>query len=136
VLLPAALDLMISPNAAQRTHIGATASALLSGRGSSLGGVIERKLQMSLHILFYSPWTLVLVAAVVAAFWILLRDGAPARLALTGRRQLVAGLVGAVAGGVVAMLVNDSGVVAGAGALAAAMAAVLVLAARAREQAA
>ena len=123
---PAALDLLTPPS--HRTHIGAAVMTMLSGDWGFLADVIHRKMQMNLRILSYTPWTGVVALVGGAALWLLLREGAPARLALRGQRQLAGGIAGAVIGGLVAMVVNDSGIIAGAGALAAAVGAVLLLA--------
>jgi hypothetical protein len=133
--LPAALDLVLSPSPAQRTHIGSAAAALLSGGLPSLGGIVRRKLAMSVGILTYTPWTIPLAAAALGAFWIFLRRAAPARAALRGQRRLAGGILGAVIGGGVAMVVNDSGIVAGAGAMVCAVSALLVIAGREQREA-
>jgi hypothetical protein len=135
IALPAALDLVANGTLAHRSHIGAMAAALLAGDGGAAADIVTRKVHLGLRVLFYTPWTLVLGAGTAAVFWGLLRPGLPVRAALRRRPLLAAGLVGALGGGVVAMLVNDSGVVAGAGAICAALATSIFLAALAPEAA-
>ena len=65
--------------------------------------------------------------------WLQLRRGAPARRALEGRRALAAGIVAAIAAGVIAMVTEDSGPAAGMGALLAALGTLVFLASRAPE---
>ncbi len=129
-LLPGMLDVAISPSPHDRTHLGAAAAALFSGHGETLGAIAARKLHASLGILLYTPWTIVLGIATFGAFWALLRPGGPVYAALRGRRRLSAGITAALIGGVVSSVVNDSGVVAGAGLFCAALAASLFLVAR------
>jgi hypothetical protein len=132
-LLPGMLDVAISPSPHDRTHLGAAAAALFSGHGEALGAMAARKLHAGLGILLYTPWTIVLGIATFGAFWALLRPGGPVRAALRERRRLGAGITAALIGGVVSSLVNDSGVVAGAGLFCAALAASLFLVARSED---
>lgn len=129
--LPAALDLMGPPSG--RSHIGASAAALLAGEGGPFLDTLQRKLVMSARVLRAAPWSLIAAAIAAAVLWALLRRNAPARRALAGQRALTAGLASALIAGVVAMLANDSGVAAGFGAVLAALAATVFLAARAPE---
>jgi hypothetical protein len=131
-LAPAFLD-MLTP-ARERSHIGAAADALLSGKGGMLADTMSRKVAMNFGVIGAAPWVLLLVVVAAAAAWAALRRGGPGRLALAGQRALSAGIAGAVAAGVVATVVNDSGLIAGAGAFVVALSAVLFLAARAREE--
>jgi hypothetical protein len=125
-ILPAALDLTLS--AARQSHIGAAAAAVLSDGFPSVAATAWRKLAMSFGILTYTPWTIPLAAAGLAVFWVFLRRGSPARAPLREQRLLAGGILGAVIGGLAAVVVNDSGIVAGAGALVAAVSALLVVA--------
>jgi hypothetical protein len=135
IALPAVLDLVASGTLAHRSHIGAMVAALLSGDAGAAAAIVSRKAQLGLRVLFYTPWTLVLAAGAAAMLWLLLRPGTPARAVLLRRPQLAAGLVGALGGGVLAMLVNDSGVVAGAGAICAVLTTCIFLTAAAQETA-
>gem|GEM_PF-1899324 len=133
-LLPPALDLLRP--AAERTHIGAAAEAVLSGRAGLVADIVARKVAMSFGIIRYAPATLALPFVVAAALWVALRPGAPARQALERRPALQAGAVGALFAGVVAIFVNDSGIVAAVGPLIVAVSGVLFLGARGAEGAA
>jgi len=131
VVVPAALDLMNAPE--NRSHIGASAAALLSGDTAGLIDTISRKVGILLKVIRIAPWSGLAAAIAAAVFWLQLRRGAPARRALDGQRFLSAGIAAAVIAGVAAMVVNDSGPAAGMGALLAALGAVVFLAARAPE---
>jgi hypothetical protein len=125
--LPAVLDLLRP--AAARTHIG-SAVALVGLRGEVLADTVVRKLQMNTGIARVAGWWWLLapLAGLVAVG--MLRRVGTARQALSGKPYLCAGLWGAVVSALVAMVVNDSGVVSMAMALAVASSAVIFIGAR------
>jgi hypothetical protein len=129
-ILPPILDLLIAPTPTSRAHIGDAVAALVAGSGGPLLDIARRKVQAGLHILAYTPWTWVLLIGTVSAYWVLLRPGGPARVALARRPRLAAGVSAATVGAVVSSLVNDSGIVSGAGLLAAALTTGISVAAR------
>ena len=129
-ILPAILDLLTASTSASRAHIGDALAALVAGGGGAVVDIARRKLHAGLHILTYTPWTWVLLIGTASAYWVLLRPGGPARVALAGRPRLAAGISAATIGAVVSSLVNDSGIVAGAGLLAAALTTAIYVAAR------
>ena len=131
VVVPAALDLLNAPP--NRSHIGASAAALLSGSTAGLGDTITRKAAIVLKVIRVAPWSGPAALIAAGVFWLQLRRGAPARRALEGQRFLTAGIAAALIAGVVAMLINDSGPAAGMGAILAALGAVVFLASRAPE---
>ncbi len=133
VLLPAALDLLRPP--AHRSHIGVAAASLLSEGPRPLLDIAQRKLSMSLGVLQRAPWSPAGLLLVASLLWALLRRGGPARRALETLPGLKAGIAGALIAAAVAAVVNDSGLVAAAGALAVVVGAVILLAARAPEAA-
>jgi len=130
-ILPAAVDL--ARPAWERSHIGLAADALISGRRDDLVVIAARKVRIARNVLQTVPWSVLAAALCAILLWLLLRRGGPARVALGGQRALTAGIGAAVIAGVAAMLVNDSGPAAGFGAIAAALAATVFLAARAPE---
>jgi len=131
VVVPAALDLLNAPP--NRSHIGASAAALLSGSTAGLGDTITRKAAIVLKVIRVAPWSGLAALIAAGVFWLQLRRGAPARRALEGHCFLTAGIAAALIAGVVAMLINDSGPAAGMGAILAALGAVVFLASRAPE---
>ncbi len=124
---PAVIDSLM-PEAA-RTHIGGGAAALLSGRVDLVVDIAARKLARNYAILRVAFWSPLAAALCGLVFWGLLRRGGRARAALEGRRSLSAGIWAALIAGVVAMVVNDSGVAAGFGAIFAALGTVVFIAA-------
>ncbi len=130
-LLPAALDLA-RPEPA-RSHIGASAAAVLVGRTGELGDVVVRKLVRSYGILRQAPWSPLAAILCAGVFWALLRRGGPGRRALEGKRWLTMGMWASLIAGLVAMVVNDSGVAAGFGCILAALGAAVFAAARQEE---
>jgi hypothetical protein len=131
IALPAALDLLRP--AWERSHIGGSAAALLAGEFAGITGIVGRKLAMNWRVVAYTPWVVVVASVSAAALWALLREGGPARRSLARQPMLAAGIAAALVAGAVAMVVNDSGLVAGAGAVSAAFGSVLLVASRAVE---
>ncbi len=127
--LPGVLDMLIcSP--AKQTHIGPATAMLISQHGAGVGEILQRKASTALWVFCYTIWTPIMGVAAFAAFWVLLRRGGPVRAALRGQEKLAAGIAAALLGGVVSSVVNDSGVIAGAGMWCAALAACLYVAGR------
>jgi hypothetical protein len=125
--LPAFLDLLRPVG--ERTHIG-SAAALVGLRTDVLAGTVVRKLEMNSGIARVAGWWWLLAPlAGLAALGMLKRVGT-ARQSLAGKLYLCAGLWGAVVSALVAMVVNDSGVVSMAMALAVASSAVVFIGAR------
>ncbi|NLU40604.1 MAG: hypothetical protein GXX08_00180, partial [Firmicutes bacterium] len=76
--------------------------------------IIRRKASMNLKLFRYSVWSRAFVIALAVLAWLLYR---PTPLMLRIKRLYpcaVLGLAGTIVGALVALLVNDSGVVAGA----------------------
>jgi len=128
-LMPVALDLLRP--AADRTHIGANASALLAGDLGMLSTTVRRKAAMNWHLLL-TYWVPLLIGIILfaAILWCLLGAGRPARRSLAVRPALAAGIRGAAIAALVAMVVNDSGVIAAAAALGITASAIIFVAAR------
>jgi hypothetical protein len=132
-MLPAALDL--TRPAAERSHIGASMASLLARDVAPLLATLQRKLAMQFWTVAQAPWMLVGPPVTAAVWWALLRRNGPGRHALTGRRNVAAGLLAAVVAGCTAIVVNDTGLVAGSGALIVATGTILYLAGDAIEEA-
>jgi hypothetical protein len=124
--VPPLLDLTRS--ASERSHIGMAMAQLFSEGAGSVADVVGRKVAMQLDTVGQAPWMLAGVALTVAVWWALLRAQGPGRRALRGQRYLGAGVAAAVIAGIVASVVNDSGLVAGSGALLVATGTMLFLA--------
>ncbi len=133
IIVPGLLDLLAAPE--NRSHIGVSAAALLSGHADGLLDTIARKLAIILKVIRFAPWSVGAALLCAVVFWLQLRAGAPARRALAGQRALTAGIVAALIAGAAAMVVNDSGPAAGFGAILAALGAVVFLATGAPEPA-
>jgi hypothetical protein len=95
--------------------------------------MVIRKLLQNYGILRIAPWSGMAAALCVAALWALLRRGGPGRLALADKRAVAAAIWASLIAGLVAMVVNDSGVAASFGCILAAVGAAVFAAARAKE---
>ena len=131
IVVPGVVDLLNAPES--RSHIGASAAALLGGDTAGLADMIARKAAIAVNVVRVAPWSVLAGALCALVLWLQLRRGAPARRALEGRRALAAGIAAAIAAGVIAMITEDSGPAAGMGALLAALGTLVFLASRAPE---
>jgi len=128
-LIPVALD-ALRP-AAERTHIGANVAAVLGGDVGMFADAVRRKAAMNWGLLAtYWPGLLLGIVVVAALAWRLLAAGRPARRALAAQPALAAGIFGALVVALVAMVVNDSGVIAAAAALGIGASALIFVSAR------
>jgi len=131
-LAPAALDLLRP--AADRTHIGVSAAALLAGDGGMLKEAISHKAAMNWGLLLSYRLPLLIGFLLFAGLlWRLLSRSGPVRQSLSAQPALAAGLAGAVVLAFVAAVVNDSGIVAAAAALGVTASALIFVAARPAE---
>jgi hypothetical protein len=128
-LVPVILD-FLRP-AAERTHIG-SAAALLGGRADALVDMALRKLWMNWRLAAMASWWWVLAPLASAAAVGMLRRSGPARETLARKPYLSAGMWGAVVSALVAMVLNDSGVVSMGLALAVTLGALIFVGARGR----
>ena len=101
-------DLLRPPDA--RTHLGRLASATLRGGDDSLYATLARRAEVTIDVVGDSFWTAVtpVIAVLVLAALLWSRQGRA--LAPPGSPHR-AGLLGALAAGLIGMAVNDSGVV-------------------------
>jgi len=128
--LPAALDLLRP--VAERTHMGTAAAALLGGELGMVADVVWRKLGLNWGLAVRAGWLWALLPLALAAGGVHARREGAAGEVLSRERFVSAGLGGAVVTAVVAMVVNDSGVVSLATASAVVLGAVVFIGARSR----
>ncbi|HEX6970823.1 MAG TPA: hypothetical protein VF234_01215, partial [Limnochordia bacterium] len=121
-------DLFFRP--ADPSHLGRLARTMVEGGLAPLLEVAGRKLAMNWTLLRYTIWTRVLLVSAAAMFVLLTRPHPFLERVFAAAPALRRGLKGAIAASFVALLVNDSGVVAAATALIPATVVVLDAAAR------
>jgi hypothetical protein len=107
--MPAALDLL-RPEV-ERSHIGLAAAALLSGHFNSIRDTAARKLAMNWRLVQLASWWWVLAPVGLLGIWELLKRSRTMWRGAEMPRATRAGFLGAVIAALVAMVVNDSGVV-------------------------
>jgi hypothetical protein len=128
-LVPAALDLL--RRSGDGSHIGAAAAALRSGQFGIIGDMVQRKILMNWRIAAGAGWWWAAAIVPLLAAQAFLRREGWARVCLAREPFLATGLASAVVTAGVAMVVNDSGVVSLATALAVAFGVLIFVAARA-----
>lgn len=105
-------DLYLNPGGP--SHLGRAVQMVDANGLSEAFSIIRRKALMNLKLFRYSVWSRAFVIALAVLAWLLYR---PTPLMLRIKRMYpctVLGLAGTIVGALVALLVNDSGVVAGA----------------------
>jgi len=115
---------------AERSHLGAAAVALLDGRAAVLADIAWRKVVMNFRIAAQGGWWWAATPVAFVAAWAMLRRGGMTRRALDGQPYLTAGFWGAWVSALVALIVNDSGIVAAATGLAVTMSGVVFMGAK------
>ncbi len=95
---------------AERSHIG-SAAGLLRGQADVLADAVWRKVHMNWGLAVAAGWWWALAPLTGVAALGMLQRGGPAREVLVGKERLSAGMWGAVVSALVAMVLNDSGVV-------------------------
>ncbi|MDH7576317.1 MAG: hypothetical protein QHH75_00570 [Bacillota bacterium] len=100
-----------------RSHFGQLISALRTTGGTALWEVINRKLAMNYRLIKYTIWTRVLIGTLLALGILFYRPIGIFRRVLEKYPALAAGLEGSLLGALVALVFNDSGIVAAATAL-------------------
>jgi hypothetical protein len=119
-LLAGALGLLwifnafIPPGTAGESHIGRALRLLADGRIDMIAAIIERKLLMNLHLIGVSSWGKVLITCLVVMAVMLMRPGGIFRAWQTRRPCIMYGFSAISAGSIVALAMNDSGIVAAA----------------------
>lgn len=113
VLLAAGLDALVRPPSLQ-SHLGvAGRDALHHGLGALLP-TLERKLVINLRLIRYTIWSRVFVSSLAGFALLFYRPPGLVRHLLRQHPALARGFTGVMLGALVALLVNDSGVVAAA----------------------
>ncbi|CAM3623627.1 hypothetical protein [Marinicrinis lubricantis] len=98
----------------EQSHIGKAMTQIESGNIGYISKLILRKIQMNLHLLGVSSWSKVLVASVLIVPLLLLRPKGKLKQWQHRYPYLMGGFTATAIGSVIALLVNDSGIVAAA----------------------
>jgi len=114
-VLVVALDVI--GNARTFTHIGDSARLVNAGGLPAAVTIAVRKIQGNLRIMAIVPWLGITLAVCAAALWLVLKPPARLRAAFGASPVLWGGLAGGTAAAVVAVIVNDSGIVAASSAV-------------------
>ncbi|HEY8418240.1 MAG TPA: hypothetical protein VIK93_09430 [Limnochordales bacterium] len=117
VLVLAAAAVVDLSAQAQPSHLGQAARLVAGGDWEALGNIAARKLQMNVRLLRWTIWAQVLVVSLAITAVALYRPGELIRRLEQGHPDLVRGVRGAVVASLVALVANDSGVVAAATAM-------------------
>jgi hypothetical protein len=94
------------------SHIGDSARLVGSGGVPAALTLMARKLEGNFHIMTVAPYTIITLFVLLTAIWLTLKPPAGLRAVFERNGMLWAGIAGAAAGGLMAVLVNDSGIVA------------------------
>ncbi|MBE3589393.1 MAG: hypothetical protein IMW98_01030 [Firmicutes bacterium] len=96
------------------SHVGRAVAAVRAGGWTVLGDIVQRKAEMNLRLFRYTVWSRGLVVSLALYLWFAFRPPAPVADVLRRHPQLAAGLAGVAVLSVLALVLNDSGVVAAA----------------------
>ncbi len=96
------------------SHIGRAIEPVLKGDWQQIFLIIYRKLSMNLKLLRWTIWTRVLLAFIFYLFFLFRYPVPSLKKTLREKPYLAAAFTGGLAGSIITMLVNDSGVVAAA----------------------
>lgn len=94
-----------------QTHLGRTLSLLVDGKWSNLTSIISRKAATNLRVLRYSNWSYLFVLVFLALIFLNYRPSGWLKDFLAREPVFAASFTGALTGGVVGFLANDSGIV-------------------------
>jgi len=111
----------------EAAHWGRFLAAVHQEGWQTAADAVARKVQLNVRLFRFTIWSRVLVLSLALTGWLLWWPPRGLRRLFARHRHLVTGLRGAVVASVVALLVNDSGVVAAATALIPATATLLYL---------
>jgi hypothetical protein len=98
--------------ASGKSHIGRAMDLLTSGRIDLISGMIVRKLQMNLNLIRVSAWGKVLLTGIFVLAVLLLRPRGVLRTWQETRPVWMGGFTAVIVGAIVALALNDSGIVA------------------------
>lgn len=96
------------------SHIGRAMDQLLSGQFEAIRGMIWRKLMMNVHLIGVSVWSKALLASLLVMAVLLMKPAGLFRRWQEAHSALMHGLSAIATGAIVALFVNDSGIVAAA----------------------
>lgn len=96
------------------SHIGRAMDQLLTGHFDLIGAIIWRKLMMNMHLIGVSVWSKALLASMLVMAVLLTKPAGLFRRWQQAHGALMHGLSANAIGAIVALLVNDSGIVAAA----------------------
>lgn len=96
------------------SHLGRAAEAVRAGGWTVLWDIVARKVEMNARLFRYTVWSRGLVVSLAVYFWFCFRPPAPVDGVLRRHRHLAKGLAAVAVASVLALVVNDSGVVAAA----------------------
>lgn len=125
--LMAAAAVWDASRGAEAAHWGRFLAAVHRDGWQTAADTVARKVQLNVRLFRFTIWSRVLVLSLALTGWLLWWPPGGLRRPFARHRHLVTGLRGAVVASVVALLVNDSGVVAAATALIPATASLLYL---------
>lgn len=112
VALVAFLDMQRAPEA--QSHVGRALNMIISGGWNEAYGIISRKLAMNIKLIRYTIWSRVFLVSLVTLAVLLYRPHGIVRSIGEEYPYVLRGLVGMVTGAFVALVFNDSGIVAAA----------------------
>lgn len=96
------------------SHIGRAMDQLFTGQFDLIRGMIWRKLMMNVHLIGVSVWSKALLASLLVMAVLLMKPAGLFRRWQAAHSSLMHGLSSIATGAVIALLVNDSGIVAAA----------------------
>lgn len=102
---------------AQQSHIGRTASLILSGGFSEITNIISRKIAMNIKLIRYTIWSRIFLASLGCLAILFYRPSGIMQLIQKKYPLLYKGFAGVIIGSILALIFNDSGVVAAATAM-------------------
>ncbi|MFK7697008.1 hypothetical protein [Paenibacillus sp. HJGM_3] len=106
------LNAVMPPPAGRASHIGNAMEWLRTGRFDLIEAMISRKLRMNLHLLGVSAWSKVLLAGLLVMLAAVLRPREKERWR-SSHPYLMDGCSAITIGAIAALVLNDSGIVAG-----------------------
>jgi len=107
-----AFDLSRPPEA--QSHIGRTANMIVRGGVGEIGKIIARKSAMNLKLIRYTLWSRVFLISLLALAVLFYRPLGVLQRIKENYPYLTQGFIGVLVGSIVALIFNDSGVVAAA----------------------
>lgn len=103
---------LLASDPSGKSHIGRAMDLLTSGRIDIIAGMIVRKLQMNLHLIGVSSWGKVLLAGILVLAVLLFRPRGLLKEWQLTRPYWMSGFMAILTGAIVALALNDSGIVA------------------------